>query len=155
MNFPKNLTSILSLSLVFAIAVVVISPASANLFGPMSSESPDAVTHGANHHGMANASFQKERLLDQITRLGTTGIDVTVPQADLAAGNTAAALQWLAAYHKDHPGMAGNMTGRQPGNSTSWKGNFSFAGHHAGSTGKSAGNQTGFPHRAQETAGAA
>jgi hypothetical protein len=92
---------------------------------------PDTATN-KTRPPMMNATFQKERLQAELTRLGLTGVDVSVPQADLTAGNTAAARQWLMEYHKDHPVTDGIVNGRSFGNCTGLKDNGGFAGNHAG-----------------------
>ena len=47
-----------------------------------------------------------------------------------ANGNTTAAMQWLMAYHKAHPGT-GMGTPAHTGNTTAWKSGGTFRPHHA------------------------
>lgn len=56
------------------------------------------------------ATKMKDRIQDDLTKLGNTGVDVSEPQSDLANGDIAAAMKWLATYHQEHPEQALNMT---------------------------------------------
>jgi len=90
---------------------------------------------GKTRPQFGNVTLQTGRLQVELTKLGQTGVDVSSAQSDLTAGNLTAAMQWLMAYHKDHPGMAGTITGRSSGNTTALKGDSGFAAHHAGAAG--------------------
>ena len=65
-------------------------------------------------------------LQSDITKLSGQGVDVSEVQADLASGNTTAALQWMAAYHKAHPVKNVNTTASHRGNSTQWQKSGTF-----------------------------
>jgi len=133
MKILKNISSVLlMLFIVVSFAWLVISPAGAAALNP-SSTGFGSATGGAHHHGMVNATAWNERLQTTLTKLSGHGVDVSVPQADLAAGNTTAAFQWLAAYHKDHPELKGNRT--------AMTGSFRLHSHQDGTGGQdSAGN---------------
>ncbi len=70
---------------------------------------PGPEMNGSRQHAV-NATTQAERLQAFVTKLGQNGVDVSQAQTDLASGNTNGAMQWLMAYHKDHPGMMANST---------------------------------------------
>ena len=95
-----------------------------------------------------NSTQMTARIQTEVTKLSGQGVDVSTVQADLASGNTTAAMQWIAAYHKAHPVNSGNKTAWNGGNSTQWQKSGSFHPAHTGF-----GNQTAqhprFPARAQ------
>jgi len=68
-----------------------------------------------------NSTARAEMLQSALTKLGQSGVDVSQPQSDLAAGNTTAAMQWLFTYHKDHPAATGTSYRSMFGNTTTWK----------------------------------
>ena len=69
-----------------------------------------------------NSTARAEMLQSALTKLGQSGVDVSQPQADLAAGNATAAMQWLFTYHKDHQTSTGTSDRSMFGNTTAWKG---------------------------------
>nr|WP_320162021.1 hypothetical protein [uncultured Methanoregula sp.] len=68
--------------------------------------------NGQRQHAV-NATAQAARLQSGVTKLALQGVDVSEVQADIASGNVNAALQWLTAYHKDHPGTFAVNSSRQ------------------------------------------
>jgi hypothetical protein len=71
-------------------------------------------TNEARHPGHAwNSTQSQQQLQTMITRLGQQGADISGPQADLAAGNLTAAMQWLHSYRSAHPGSMVNSTQQQ------------------------------------------
>ena len=91
------------------------------------------------HPGMkGNSTQEAARLQAGITKLGQQGVDVSEVQADLTSGNVSAAMQWMAAYHKEHPVQTGTGTALR-GIRTTWQKGGSFRPHATGS-----GNQTAF-----------
>lgn len=86
---------------------LVISPVSASAaFSPTGDTTVAGVHAGidSNHH-IFNSTQQAARLQTVLANLSQQGIDVSQAQSDLTAGNTTAAVQWLMAYHKDHPDL--------------------------------------------------
>ena len=73
-----------------------------------------------------NSTQMTATLQSGITKLSGQGVDVSEVQADLASGNTTAALQWMAEYHKAHPVQNVNTTASHHGNSTQWQKGGSF-----------------------------
>jgi hypothetical protein len=65
-----------------------------------------------------NVTRQTRMVQSSLTKLGQQGVDTSQPQADIAAGNISAAMQWLKSYYQAHPDQT--MTGprQQPGNVT-------------------------------------
>ncbi|HXX55345.1 MAG TPA: hypothetical protein VEI81_04555, partial [Methanoregula sp.] len=88
-------------------------------------------TFGNTTHGHAfNSTAVTARIQSSLTKLGQQGVDVSQPQADISSGNMTAAMQWLMAYHKAHPGTgAMNANILHPGNMTAWKNGGSFRQH--------------------------
>ncbi len=119
MNVPNNLTSIISvLSIFLSIAGLVISPASSTMLNAPPNEMSGAVAQGIGHHGIFNASLQTELLQTMISKLGEQGVDVSQAQTNLTSGNMTEAMQWLMAYHKEHPEFKGNVSWSKTVNST-------------------------------------
>jgi hypothetical protein len=91
---------------IIAIAVslfgLVMSPVSATI---ASSPSGDTMGTPSFHHAF-NSTQQAARVQSTLTNLSQQGVDVSTAQADISAGNMTAAMQWLMAYHKDHPSSA-------------------------------------------------
>jgi hypothetical protein len=92
-------------------------------------DNPGTRATGSRQH-VFNSTRTTGRIQSFVTKLGQTGVDVSQVQADLASGNTNAALQWMAAYHAAHPTT--NATG-QTGNRTAWHGNTTGIPGHQGS----------------------
>ena len=123
MNVPNNLTSILSvLSIVLSVVGLVFSPASAAVQNPPSIDGSGMAAHGYGIHGIGNATWQAERMQTTLTQLGQQGVDVSQAQADLASGNTTAAVQWLRKYIMANPGVAATSTRSQGWSSTAQTG---------------------------------
>ncbi len=118
---------------------VDVSQATADLAaGNISGAMQDLMALHKDHPGtMANSTQLATRLRSGVTKLSQQGVDVSAVQADLAAGNVNAAMQWMAAYHTAHPVQNAGGTIWHDGNSTRWQKGGSFQPHHAGS-----GNQT-------------
>jgi hypothetical protein len=98
------------IAIALSVIGLVMSPVSATAAFSPSGEPEGGGTftgNAAGHHFM-NSTQQTERLTNVIANLSSQGVDVSQAQADLAAGNTEAATQWLMAYHKDHPDPALN-----------------------------------------------
>lgn len=134
MRILKDIGStVLMLSIVVSLAVLVPGPAEAALLNPSSTGGSSYVIHNAHHHGTANATARKERLQAALTKFGMQGVDVSQPKADLSAGNTTAALQWLLTYRKDHPSLQGNRT--------AWMGGLWTSGYRTGINERSGGSQ--------------
>ena len=68
-----------------------------------------------------------------ITKLAQQGVDETEDRPDLASGNVSAAMQWMAMYHKTHPGQTSSLTALHTGNSTGWQKGGMFQPHAMGS----------------------
>jgi len=84
----------------------------------------------ASHGHPFNSTAMTAGLQSALTRLGQQGVDVSQPQADISSGNTTAAMQWLMAYHKAHPGTnAVNTKVQRTGNMTAWKNGGTFRPH--------------------------
>jgi hypothetical protein len=66
------------------------------------------------HYHVFNSTQQAARLQAVLTNLNQKGVSVTVPQADLTAGNVKATMQWLMTYYKANPSLA------PKGNRTAW-----------------------------------
>ena len=98
------------ITIIVSVIGLVMSPVSAA--GAFSPSADPAVpgTHAGNtaYHHTLNSTQQAARLQAVFANLSQQGIDVSQAQADLAAGNVTAAMQWLMAYHKDHPDLALN-----------------------------------------------
>jgi len=95
---------------------------------------PGTFAVNSSRQHVVNATAQAERFQNAVTRLSQQGVDVSELQADLASGNTNAALQWMAAYHKAHPAQNPTTSSLKRGNSTSWQKDGSFPMHPAGFT---------------------
>jgi len=95
------------LCIFLAVLGLGISPVSA-AGNPFSFNGTGSHSMGNGTHITMNATQQQERLQSAITKLGTTGVDITEPQADLTSGNLKGAMTWLMTYHKDHPGTQVN-----------------------------------------------
>ena len=98
-----------------------------------------------------NSASQTGRLQTLLTQLSQKGVDVSQPQADLTAGNTTAALQWVHEYVKANPGTLPHATGGQSTGDTAWKGRTWFAGNEPGAGSQHAGNPRWSLHRSQDT----
>ncbi|HUH78817.1 MAG TPA: hypothetical protein VLY83_02865 [Methanoregula sp.] len=117
MNTPQNLAGILSIvSIVLSVIGLVISPVSAAAMTSPATGGGGAGIPAAGYHHAFNATQQQERISAELARLGQQGIDVSQPQADIAGGNTTAAVQWLMSYYKANPGAFGNQTRPHPVN---------------------------------------
>jgi len=79
-------------------------------------------TGTASRFQFGNSTARAAMLQSALTKLGQSGVDVSQPQADLAAGNATAAMQWLFTYHKDHPTATGTIHRSMFWNTTAWKG---------------------------------
>jgi hypothetical protein len=89
---------------------LVMSPVSASaVFSPSGDTAGTGIPAGnAPYHHTFNSTQQTARLQTVLANLSQQGVDVSQAQADLTAGNTTGAAQWLMAYHKDHPDLAMN-----------------------------------------------
>jgi hypothetical protein len=92
------------ITIVASLIGLIMSPVSA-----MAAFSPSGDTAGtiADHHAF-NSTQQAARLQSVLANLTRQGVDVSTAQADISAGNMTAAMQWLMAYHKDHPDTVTN-----------------------------------------------
>jgi len=81
-------------------------------------DNPGTRVTGYRQHAF-NSTRMTGRIQSFVTRLGQNGVDVSQVQADLASGNTNAAMQWMSAYHAAHPSTA--HTGGK-GNRAAWHG---------------------------------
>ncbi|MGB8309819.1 MAG: hypothetical protein WCE65_08265 [Methanoregula sp.] len=100
-----------------------------------------------------NSTQQSARIQLFLTKLGSKGVDVSQPQADLTAGNVSAAMQWMAAYHTAHPGTHSGQHGAwthygNGSNSTLSHQGGSFRSHHAGFGNRTLSN-SGIPAQGQ------
>ena len=86
-----------------------------------------------------NFTMQTARVQAAVTSLGTTGVDVSEPLADITNGNLTAAMQWLMAYHKDHPV---NQKGDLWGNSTAQGHKGGFMSPHKTASGSTTSGQS-------------
>ncbi|MCX6690746.1 MAG: hypothetical protein NTW33_01520, partial [Methanoregula sp.] len=107
---------------IFAIVVLVTgfvtSPVSAAAtLSPSGNPTGTPAGNSANHH-VFNSTQQAARLQTVLANLSQKGVDVSPAQADLAAGNTTAAFQWLMAYYKDHPNLTQNGNRQHAVNTT-------------------------------------
>jgi hypothetical protein len=96
----------LTIILVWVIGLAI-SPVSAmGALSPSGYSSGTGIPGNGAYHHTFNTTQQAAQLQTVLANFSQQGIDVSQPQADLNAGNTSAALQWLMAYHKDHPDLA-------------------------------------------------
>jgi len=150
MKSPNHFSGILAAAGIFlsVIALIAIPASAATMTGP----APGGAGAFAPGHGAHafNATQQQARLSAGLTKLGAQGVDVSEPQADLAAGNTTAAVQWLMAYHKAHPGAAMATNGGKPVNMSAWQKGAGF-GMHRGPFNQTAGHHAMTPTPAQGT----
>lgn len=107
--FKNSDGAVALIMIVVSVIGLVISPVSAMAAFSQSGDSSGAgiAGNGAYHHAF-NSTQQEARLQTVFANLSQQGVDVSQVQVDLAAGNTTAAVQWLMAYHKDHPDLALN-----------------------------------------------
>ena len=105
------------------------------------------VPHGERPGMKENATQQAARLQAVVSGLAGQGVDVGEVSADLASGDTSAAMQWIAEYRTSHPANPANMTARRDGNVTGWN-DGSFRQHPVGFRNGTAGHP-GFPARMQ------
>jgi hypothetical protein len=98
------------IALVLSVIGLVMSPVSASaVFSPSGDTAGTGIPAGnAPYHHTFNSTQQTARLQTVLANLSQQGVDVSQAQADLTAGNTTGAAQWLMAYHKDHPDLAMN-----------------------------------------------
>jgi hypothetical protein len=100
---------------------LVISPVGASAAFSPTGDTTVAGVHAGNaaSHHIFNSTQQAARLQTVLANLSQQGVDVSQAQADLTAGNTTAAVQWLMVYHKDHPDSALNSPRQKVMNATS------------------------------------
>jgi hypothetical protein len=105
-----NTRAIALVTIVVSVIGLIMSPVSASTaFSPSGDPAATGIHAGsASFHHAFNSTQQAARLPAVLANLSQQGVDVSQAQADLAAGNTTAAIQWLMAYHKDHPDLAPN-----------------------------------------------
>ena len=96
------------ITIVVSVIGLIMSPVSAaTAFSPSGDPAGTPAGNTAYHHTF-NSTQQAARLQTVLANLTQQGVDISPAQADLAAGNVTAAVQWLMAYHNDHPDIAMN-----------------------------------------------
>jgi hypothetical protein len=111
MKLLKNSNRAVALiTIIVSVIGLVLSPVSAaTAFSPSGDTAGAGIAAGsAGYHHQFNSTQQAARLQGVLADLSQQGVDISQAQADLTAGNTTAAIQWLLAYHKDHPDLALN-----------------------------------------------
>ena len=111
MKLCKNSNKAVALiTMMIWVTGLVISPVSASAAFSSTGDTTAAGVHAGNasNHHIFNSTQQAARLQTVLANLSQQGVDVSQAQADFTAGNTTAAVQWLIAYHKDHPDLALN-----------------------------------------------
>jgi hypothetical protein len=105
---------------------LVMSPVSASAVFPPSGDTTGTgiLVGNASYHHTFNSTQQTARLQTVLANLSQQGVDVSQAQADLTAGNTTGAAQWLMAYHKDHPDSALNGPRQHVMNATAQAGHI-------------------------------
>ena len=109
MKLLKNSNRAVALiTIIVSVIGLVLSPVSAaTAFSPSGDTAGAGIAAGSTgYHHPFNSTQQAARLQGVLANLSQQGVDVSQAQADLTAGNTTAAIQWLMAYHKDHPDLA-------------------------------------------------
>lgn len=110
--------------MVVSVIGLVMSPVSAaGAYSPSDSTAGSPAGTIAYHH-VFNSTQQAARLQTVFTNLSQQGVDVSHAQADLAAGNVTAAVQWLTAYHKNNPDLALNGPRQHAVNATAQAARF-------------------------------
>ena len=117
-RFSNRAIALITISV--SVIGLVLSPVSAaTAFSPAGDTAGAGIAAGnGSYHHLFNSTWQAARLQSVLANLSRQGIDVSQAQADLAAGNTTAAAQWLMAYHHDHPDLAVNSTRQHVMNAT-------------------------------------
>jgi hypothetical protein len=116
MKLPKiNYRAIALIAITASVMGLIMSPASA----ASTTYSPTGGWTGgvAGHHAF-NSTQATTRLQAVLANLTAQGVDVSQAQTDLSAGNVSAAMQWLAAYHRDNPGTQATSSRQHAFNST-------------------------------------
>ena len=78
---------------------------------------------------MGNTTQPHRIFQSAITKLGQQGVDISQPQADIASGNSSAAMQWLKSYYQAHPDQMTKGPHQQTGNSTRQQRMAGFTSH--------------------------
>jgi hypothetical protein len=107
--------AVVLITIVLSLIGLILSPVSAAAAVSPSGSIAGAGTPAGNAapHHMFNSTQQTVRLQAVLVNLSGQGVDVSAAQADLAAGNTTAAAQWLRTYSKDHPAISAANSSRQ------------------------------------------
>jgi hypothetical protein len=125
MKLPNTSYRIIAIiTMVVSVIGLVMSPVSAaGAYSPSDSTAGSPAGTIAYHH-VFNSTQQAARLQTVFTNLSQQGVDVSHAQADLAAGNVTAAVQWLTAYHKNNPDLALNGPRQHAVNATAQAARF-------------------------------
>ncbi len=106
MKLPKtSYRTVAIITIVVSVIGLVMSPVSAAASFSSSGDPAGTPAGNSGYHHVFNSTQQAARLQGVLANLSQQGVDVSLAQADLAAGNITGAMKDLMALHNDHPGM--------------------------------------------------